>query len=109
MWQPGDRQELFSFYSLKICGKTASESGFHEKYRIKAQLCLLVFIVTFFHNFGLVIKNVKAVICFLQQNRTLYARPICKAPVCNFPEDWNSEKSALWGLSHFKATSRNFA
>lgn len=75
MWQPGDRQELFSFYSLKICGENASESGFHEKYRIKAQLCLLVFIVTFFHNFGLVIKNVKAVICFLQQNRTL----ICKA------------------------------
>ena len=109
MWQQDDRQELHSFYGLKINGKNASESGFHEKYGIKALLCLLVFTATLFDKFGLVIKNVKGVICFLQQNRTLYTRPIYKAPVCSFPEEWSSEKSVFWGLSQFKATSRNFA
>lgn len=49
MWQQDDRQELHSFYSLEINGKNASESGFHEKYGIKALLCLLAFTATLFH------------------------------------------------------------
>lgn len=109
MWQQDDRQELHSFDSLEINGKNASESGFHEKYGINALLCLLAFTAALFHKFGLVIKNVKGVICFLHQNRTLYTRPIYKAPVCGFTEERSSEKSVFWGLSQFKATSRNFA
>lgn len=66
------------------------ESGFHEKYRIKAQLCLLVFIVTLFHNFELVIKNVKGVIFFATEQNTIYKANL-QVTVCNFPEEWNFE------------------